>query len=124
MLVQRNAPQIVRDGLRAASDYPVRAELPDRWSPRDGPVITVTGDGTPRSQRSWTRENVRVAVYTTNEPHARDLGGQIDAFLLNPHHLWGLTIVPGPGLIITRDRELGAWVAAVSVAAASTRKEQ
>lgn len=124
MLVQKDAPLIIRRFLRDAADVPVRSEFPHGWTPRDGPVITVEGDGTPNAERGWTRENVRIAVVASDEPTARDLAIQCDAFLLDPRNTLGLSIFPGAGLVTARDQKLGGWVAAVTVRAASNRKEQ
>lgn len=124
MLVQKDAPLIIRRALRDVADVPVRSELPDKWSPRDGPVIAVVGDGTPHTEKAWTRENVRVAVVASDEPTARDLAIQCDAYLLDPRNTLGLSIFPGAGLVTVRDTKLGGWIAAVTVRAATNRKEQ
>lgn len=123
MLVQQDAPLIVRKALREVFEAPVRSELPDGWTPQQSPVITVVGDGTPHTERAWTRENVRVAVYASDEPTARALAQQIDAYLLDPRYVRGLSIFPGAGLITARDQKLGGWIAAVTVRAATNRKE-
>ncbi|MGN0095042.1 MAG: hypothetical protein ACI38U_03160 [Corynebacterium sp.] len=124
MDVQRDAPLEIRKNLRTVIDgAPVRSEIPDGWGPRDGPVVTVVGDGTPAGDRAWTRENVRVCVYAADEPTARATAAFIDSYLLDPHHVWGFSIHPGAGLIATRDQKLGCWIAAVTVRAASTREE-
>lgn len=123
MLVQQDAPQIIRDHLRPQITHPVRTEVPDGWGARDGPVVTVVGDGTPHTEQGWTRENVRIAVYAADSATARDLATTIDAYLLNPRHVRGLSIYPGTGLITARDQTLGCWIAAVTVRAATNRKE-
>ena len=123
MLVQQDAPLMIRQALRGQIAGPVRAELPDGWSPRDGPAVTVVGDGTPHTERAWTRENVRCCVYAADEPGARQLANLIDAYLLDPATVRGLSIFPGAGLVTARDVKLGCWVAAVTVRAATNRKE-
>lgn len=123
MLVQQDAPRIIRQSLRALIAVPVRSELPSGWSPRDGPAVTVVGDGTPHTELAWTRENVRVCVYAASEPDARQLANLVDAYLLDPATVRGLSIFPGAGLIATRDQSLGCWIAAITVRAAANRKD-
>ena len=124
MLQQVDAPLIIRQKVRSALEgVPVRSQLPERWVPTQGPAVTIVSDGTPANERAWTRENVRVAVYAATEPQARELATRIDAYLLDPRLVWGFSILPGPGLVTTWDSHLGGWIAAITVRAATTRKD-
>ena len=123
-LVQVDAPEIVRRWLRGVVDgAPVRSQLPDKWVPTDGMQVVVVGDGTPITDRGWTRENVRVTVHGLYEPQVRRAAAEIDAALLNRRNVPGVVISPGPGLIITRDEKLGGFIAAVTTRVAAERKE-
>lgn len=123
-LVQVDAPGIVRRWLREVVDgAKVRGELEDGWTPSTGMQIVVVSDGTPITDRGWTRENVRVTVHGRYEPQVRQVAAEIDAALLNRRHVPGVVISPGPGLIITRDEKLGGFIAAVTTRVAAERKE-
>ena len=123
-LTQVDAPLIIRRWLRNVVDgAPVRAELPDKWVPTDGLQVVVVGDGTSIADRGWTRENVRVTVHGPYEPQVRAVAALIDGVLLNPRHVPGLALSPGPGLIISRDEKFGGFIAAVTVRVAAERKE-
>lgn len=123
-LVQVDAPDIIRKWLRTVVQGPrIRSQLPDGWSPSDGLEVVVVGDGTPVADRGWTRENVRITVHGQYEPEVRALAARIDGALLDRRYVPGVTISPGPGLIITRDTKLGGFIAAVTVRVAATRKE-
>lgn len=121
--VQRNAPEVIRHVLRGvvAESIRVAAAIPQGWSVDDGPVVTVSSDGSPRSSRATSSENVRVNVYGKFEPVVRRVAAEIDAWLLNPHSVGGFRISPGPFLIV-KDEDIKGWVAAVTVVAASTKK--
>lgn len=122
--VQQDAPGIVRQWLRGVVEGPrVRSALPDKWTPTDGLEVVVVGDGTPVVDRGWTRENVRVTVHGLYEPQVRDMAVRIDGALLDRRYVPGVTLSPGPGLIITRDEKLGGFIAAVTFRVAATRKE-
>lgn len=123
-LVQVDAPLIVRRWLRGVVDgAEVRSELGDGWAPNQGVQIVVVGDGTPVTDRGWTRENVRVTVHGLHETQVRELAALIDGALLDRRHVPGVTVSPGPGLIIARDDKLGGFIAAVTFLVAATRKE-
>lgn len=122
--VQEDAPEIIRRWLRGVVQGPrVRSELPEKWTPADGLEVVVVSDGTPVTDRGWTRENVRVTVHGLYEPQVRGLAVRIDGALLDRRHVPGVTVSPGPGLIITRDENLGGFIAAVTFRVAATRKE-
>lgn len=123
-LVQVDAPLIVRRWLRGVVDgAQVRSELEDGWTPSLGVQIVVAGDGTPVVDRGWTRENVRVTVHGLHETQVREVAAHVDGVLLNRRYVPGVTVSPGPGLIITRDEKLGGFIAAVTFRVAATRKE-
>ena len=121
--IQRNAPEVIRRALRGVMAKPIRvaAAIPQGWSVDDGPVVTVSSDGSPRSGRATSTENVRVNVYGKFEPEVRRAASEINAWLLNPHSVGGFRISPGP-LLIVKDEDVKGWVAAVTVVAASTKK--
>ena len=121
--IQRNAPKVIRRALRGVMAKPIRvaAAIPQGWSVDDGPVVTVSSDGFPRSDRATSTENVRVNVYGKFEPEVRRVASEINAWLLNPHSVGGFRISPGPFLIV-KDEDVKGWVAAVTVVAASTKK--
>ena len=121
--IQRNAPEVIRRALRGVMAKPIRvaAAIPQGWSVDDGPVVTVSSDGSPRSGRAPSTENVRVNVYGKFEPEVRCAASEINAWLLNPHSVGGFRISPGPFLIV-KDEDVKGWVAAVTVVAASTKK--
>lgn len=122
-LVQVDAPLVVRRWLRAAVDgAKVRSELESGWTPMAGIQILVVSDGTPVTDRGWTRENVRVTVHGLHETQVREVATRIDGLLLNRRHVPGVTVSPGPGLIITRDDKLGGFIAAVTYRVAAERK--
>lgn len=100
---------------------PVRSSLPHGWSVADGPAVTVTSDGTPVTDRLATREMVRVNVYAEHQPVARDTAAAIDAALLARGAIRGLLIRPGPGLIVTYDDKMQAFIASVTVSVSDTR---
>lgn len=121
--IQRNAPEVIRRALRGVMAKPIRvaAAIPQGWSVDDGPVVTVSSDGFPRSGRATSTENVRVNVYGKFEPEVRRVASEINAWLLSPHSVGGFRISPGPFLIV-KDEDVKGWVAAVTVVAASTKK--
>lgn len=119
--IQRNAPEVVRHALRGVTSIRVAASLPQGWSVDDGPVVTVSSDGTPHSQRATSTENVRVNVYGKYEPSVRRIASEISAWLLNPHSVGGFRMSPGPCLVV-KDDDTKGWVGAVTVVAASTKK--
>lgn len=122
--VQEDAPLLVRRWLRPlVSDHRVLDRLPQGWSPPDGMVVVVVGDGTPVADRGWTRENVRVTVHGPNTQEVRELASRIDGALLDRRFVLGVTVSPGPGLIVTPDPDAGGYIAAVTVRVAATRKE-
>lgn len=121
--VQIDAPDVVRRALRARIDgAPVRSELPAGWVPDDGVVVVVVGDGTPVSERAWTRENVRVSVHGRFLPVVRKVASEIDALLLIPGVVPGVSVSPGPSLVVDRDESAGGFIASVTVRVATTRR--
>lgn len=124
MRVQEDTPLLVRRWLRPlVPDHRVVDRLPDKWVPSDGMVVVITGDGTPVADRGWTRENVRVTVHGLHKPEVRQLAARIDGALLDRRFVPGVTVSPGPGLIVTPDDAAGGYIAAVTVRVAATRKE-
>ena len=124
VFVQRDAPQALRDAIRGWVEpgLRVRSELPDGWTVKAGPTVTVVGDGTPSSSLALSAENVRVSVYAEHRPVARRLAQLIDAYLLDPRLTRGFHISAGPGLLCVRDSDTGGWVCSVTVVAESTKE--
>lgn len=123
LFVQRDAPLDIRRELRGVLvDCEVVETVPDGVVPTRGRYVTVTSDGTPVSQRMWSRENVRINVYASSGPEARKIASVIDAYLLNPSNCDGYKIHPGAGLLVVRDESHGGYMASVTVRA-DTNKE-
>lgn len=123
MLVQQDAPRIVRTALRDAfPDHRFVAELPESWTVSDGPVVTVISAGTPRSSVPWSREQVLVTVYAEDEPTARKSVSEIDAYLIRPTRPHGLLVTPASGPDTVRDRDLGCFLGATTVQVATPRR--
>ncbi|MGP9622533.1 hypothetical protein ACT3S7_06080 [Corynebacterium sp. AOP34-AQ2-28] len=123
MLVQQDAPLMVRSALRQAfPDHRFVAELPDSWTVSDGPVVTVISAGTPRSSVPWSREQVLVTVYAEDEPTARRLVSEVEAYLIDLTRPHGLLITPASGPDIVRDRGLGCFLGATTVQVATPRR--
>lgn len=124
--VQQDAPQMIRDKLRSFVDKPdfVRSNLPEKWTPRDGPRCVVKGNGTTVSGRAHTAESVLVTVFAEDSVRARNIMSKIDAYFRTPlSFMWGLSIRPSTGLVVVRDSKLGgAWMASVTYHAVINRK--
>lgn len=125
LLVQQDAVvAIIRELNVAVADVPVRSELPKKWSAKDGPAITVVGNGTTDQNYSWTGEIVRVVTYAEYAPDARELAAKLEAYLLDPRRVRGFTISPAVGLSVVRDYpDASRWIAAFVVKVATNRKE-
>lgn len=128
MWTQQDAPQLLRDRLRDAipgSGELIRAELPAGWTPRDGPVCTVVGDGPQSSARGTDRELVRVTVRSDELPWAREVMTEIDAYLTTPGlNILGFSIsrTGGSGLISGPDPLVGGCFASATYSVGTTRK--
>lgn len=120
--VQADAAGAILDYLiPRVEGAPVRSSLPHGWSVTAGPVVTVTSDGTPVADRVATREMVRINVYAEYLPLARSAAAQLDAALLTPGAVPGLQVTPGPGLLVTYDDKMQAFIASVTVAVSVAR---
>lgn len=127
---QQDAPSLVQDLLLQAygdDGTRIRATLPEKWSPRTGPVpmVTVSSDGVQRSANGTDRELVRVAVHADSLPRARALMAEIDAWLTTPkvetlffaiHRGKGLGLRVGPNSLN------GGFIAACTYAVGTTRR--
>lgn len=123
--VAQDAAQLVRDMLRKLVEdrKRIQFEVPDKWTPAAGPVVTVVSDGTPVSSRGWTREIVRVTVHGSTAVQVRKIMAAIDAALITPTRgSWGFAISPGTGIIVTKDSRLGGWVSSATYNVATSRK--
>ena len=118
MWVQADAPQMVRDRLRrvlgAKNASLVRTEMPPKWTPKNGPVVTVIPNGTPVAAGSWSEEQVLITVHARDGVQARKLMAALDAVMLSPAHFAGLAVAAGGGLIVGKDSKLGGWVASAT----------
>ncbi|MCJ7859270.1 hypothetical protein [Corynebacterium kalidii] len=123
MLVQQDAPQMVRVALRSAfPDLRVVSELPDSWASASAPVVTVISAGTPLSSVPWAREQVLVTAYAGEEPTARQIVAKVDAYLIDPVRPHGMLVTPAAGPDIVRDRDLGCFLGATTVQVATQRR--
>lgn len=123
--VQPDNAQRVRDWLRKRvdGDGRIRSQVPEKWTPRDGPVVTVVSDGTPISERGYVTEIVRVTVHGVDAPSTRRLMADIDSVLLTPLARLGagFSITPATGLIVVKDSKLGGWVSSVTYRVTTNR---
>ena len=128
--LQQDAAQIVRDKLRDVipdgAEF-VRAELPEGWTPRAGPVCTVHADGSQAAPPGTDRELVRVTVRAEDQPRARRIMTEIDAFLTTPgFHFLGFSISRnrGTGLLSGPDSLVGGYFASATYEIATSRKRK
>lgn len=125
---QQDAPQIIRDRLRKAfrdDGERIRGSLPDKWTPAQGPTITVAADGPQRSAKGTDRELVRVTVRYLDPHTARKIMTDIDGFLTTPGiQLLGVSIIRnrGTGLISGPDSLVGGYFASATYSVGTTRK--
>lgn len=128
--VQQDAPQILRNRLRQAfpkSQDLFHAELPDKWTARDGPIVTIASDGPQTSAAGTDKELVRVTCRHIDLPRARQLFTQIDAFLTSPGiNTLGFSIPrrAGTGLVVGPDSLIGGYFASRVYSVGTTRKVQ
>lgn len=93
----------------------VRVAVPPRWTPRDGPAVTVVSDGTPVSERAWTRETVRVTVHAHDIYTARRIMTLIDGILTTPSiRTMGVPIKPQTGIIAAPDSRVGGFMSSAT----------
>ena len=114
---QRDAAQIIRDGLRSHSDKPnlILSQVPQGWTPDDDPVVTVISDGTPVSTRGWNKEVIRVTVHARDIPTSRKLMSAIDALLLTPMAFSTLVQTsPSTGIIAINDSKIGGGLSSAT----------
>ncbi|MCK7676368.1 hypothetical protein [Corynebacterium pygosceleis] len=122
--MQRDAVELVTRTLKRRTDLgdAVVHEVPDGWTPRKGPIVTVVSDGTPVSEKSWTRELVRVTVHAHDRFAARRILVKLDALLLTPGLYLGANIKPGPGIIAMNTSKLEGGMASAGYRVTQTRK--
>lgn len=83
-------------------------ELPDGWTSKKPTIITVSSEGQIVNSEAWTRENIRISVYSRDMPTARKILTQVDGALLNPLSLGVLLQVkPGAGIFAFKNSQLG-----------------
>lgn len=123
MFVQQESEREMIDLLGRAVDNPdkVSAFLPSKWSPSKGVHITVESDGTPVSNRGWTRETLRIGVHGAQKSQVAKVMREIDGFLISPHFGHFLSIKPGMGILTVPDSKLGGFVAAATYRVAKPR---
>lgn len=125
--VQRDAPKLVREYLRAAlhdDGTVVRAFVEDGWSPRDGPVVAVVGDGPQASPNATDAELVRVVVRARSLPLARRYMTAIDGLMTTPGSPRGFFIARnrGTGLISGPDDATNGFFASCTYLVGTSRK--
>lgn len=124
LFTQINAAELVGRWIKAfiGDEATVGFQLPNDWTVDGKPAVTVVSDGTPSHGRATSAENVRIVVYAKYMPKAREIASRIDAFLLNPHMISGVSIKPGMGLLVAKDDDLRCWACAVTIVAEATKK--
>lgn len=127
--LQQDAPQLLRDRLRDFLQDPrgelVRAALPDKWSPRDGPMVVVTESGPQPSETGTDQELVNVTVRARDLPTARKTLTTIDGFLTTPGlQFLGFSIsrTRGTRPIFGPDSLVGGYFASRVYSVGTTRK--
>lgn len=128
---QQSAPDLVQDRLMDAfkdDGTMIRQRLPDKWSPRAGPVpmVTVAGDGQQVAARGTDRELVRVTVHADSQPRARKVMSVIDSFLTTPGiQFLGFSISRsgGSGLISGPDSLSGGYFASATYVVGTSRRK-
>ena len=125
VLSQRDAPTIIRRGLRhLLPDYRFVSRTTTALDPQVQPYVTAISAGTPTGTVGVASENVHVTVYAGTEPMAREIAVVIDALLLNPAIEWGFSISPSAGLIVAPDDVTGGFLASITVMASSPKIER
>ncbi|QRV71418.1 tail terminator protein [Corynebacterium phage CL31] len=127
--LQQDAPTMLRTKIQQGigdDGSKVKAELPDGWTPRDGPVITVVSDGGQRAAVGTDRELVRVTVRAGALVPARKIMTEIDSYLTTPGiHLLGFSIskTQGTPIIAGPDSLVGGYFASRVFSVGTTRKK-
>lgn len=106
--------QLLDDSLKGLP-HGVRVSLPPKWTPKDGTAVTVVSDGSPVSDRAWTREVVRVTVHSRDIVSARRLMTLIDGILTTPSiRTMGLPIKPSTGIIAAADSKVSGFMSSAT----------
>lgn len=125
---QQDAAELMRSKIKqalGASGDRVLEEIPDKWTPRDGPIITVVADGPQKSATGTDQELVRVTVRAGVLSAARKIMTDIDSYLTTPGiHLLGFSIskTRGTKLIAGPDSLVGGYFASRTYVVGTTRK--
>ncbi|AKF28184.1 hypothetical protein YH66_11810 [[Brevibacterium] flavum] len=125
---QQDAPTLLRMKIKQAMGEQadrVVEEVPDGWTPRDGPIITVVADGPQRSAQATDQELVRVTVRSGVHSASRKIMTDIEAFFTTPGiHLLGFSISKSRGtkLISGPDSFFGGYFASRVYGVGTTRK--
>ena len=124
----QDAPDILltrlTDALRDDGTV-VRTSVPDGWTPGDGYLVIVNGDGPQRSARGTDRELVRVTCRARDQWTARKIMQLIDSWLTTPGiQFLGLSIIRsrGTGIISGPDSLVGGAFASATYSVGTTRK--
>ncbi|APQ42517.1 hypothetical protein phi16_gp012 [Corynebacterium phage phi16] len=99
--------------------------MPPKWTPRDGPIITVARDGPQSSQYPTNLELVRITARSGVLNVSQKIMTEIDAFLTTPGlHLLGFSVSKtlGTPLIAGPDSKIGGYYASRVFAIGTTRK--
>lgn len=124
LYTQKNAPDVIRRGLRHVTGLRVVSITSPDLNPLEQVFVTVQDAGTPSRSQATSRENVHVTVYGPSEPEVREVLEQVDALLLSRAIRWGFHLEPGGGLLVTKDDETGGFVGSTTVVAASPKNEK
>lgn len=94
----------------------VAKSLPQGWDPAmSPPAVVVASD--PGSMSEWpvyTGEQIRVAVWADGETEARRLARLCLGWLLSLR-VPGIGVRSGTGLLVTRDKDTGGYIAGFTV---------
>lgn len=125
---QQDAPTLMLTKIQQAlgdDSTQVLDQVPDKWTPRDGPIVTVIADGQQQSVPGTDQELVRVTVRAGVLTAARKIMTDIDAYLTTPGiHLLGFSIskTRGTKLIAGPDSLVGGYFASRVYSVGTTRK--
>lgn len=125
---QQDAPTMVRSKVAeflGDQGHLVHEIMPPKWTPRDGPIITVVSDGPQPSQSPTDVELVRITVRSGVLSFSRKVLTDIESFLTTPGlHLLGFSVSKklGTRLIAGPDSKIGGTYASRVFAISTTRK--
>lgn len=94
-------------------------DVPDKWTPSDGPVVLVADDGGPLSWPVMSRNIVRVTVFAEGKDPARTIALRCAGYLHDntPAGIAHIFRSGGTSILEARDSSTGADLASFTVAA-------